>query len=42
MVFSPSRAGVSHAPEEDTDEAGLRAAIEAFGELVNTRITTAS
>jgi hydantoinase/carbamoylase family amidase len=42
MVFSPSIAGVSHAPEEDTAEPDLAAAIEAFGTLVNTRITTAS
>ena len=42
MVFSPSIGGVSHASEENTDEADLRAAIEAFGTLVNTRITTAS
>jgi hydantoinase/carbamoylase family amidase len=42
MVFSPSIAGISHAPEEDTSEPDLRAAIEAFGALVNTRITTAS
>jgi hydantoinase/carbamoylase family amidase len=42
MVFSPSIAGVSHAPEEDTAESDLAAAIEAFGTLVDTRITTAS
>jgi N-carbamoyl-L-amino-acid hydrolase len=42
MVFSPSTAGVSHAPEEDTSEADLRAAIEAFAALVEVRITTAS
>jgi acetylornithine deacetylase/succinyl-diaminopimelate desuccinylase-like protein len=42
MVFSPSIGGISHAPEEDTAEADLRAAIEAFGALVDTRITTAS
>ena len=42
MVFSPSIAGVSHAPEEDTSDADLIAAIEAFGALANTRITTAS
>jgi hydantoinase/carbamoylase family amidase len=42
MVFSSSIAGVSHAPEEDTAESDLIAAIEAFGSLVNTRITTAS
>jgi hydantoinase/carbamoylase family amidase len=33
MLFAPSRAGISHAPEEDTDEADLALAIEAFGEL---------
>jgi N-carbamoyl-L-amino-acid hydrolase len=42
MVFSPSIAGVSHAPEEDTSEPDLRAAIEVFGAVVNDRITTAS
>jgi N-carbamoyl-L-amino-acid hydrolase len=42
MVFSPSIAGVSHSPEEDTAEPDLRAAIETFGSLVQTRITTAS
>ena len=42
MVFCPSIAGVSHAPEEDTAEPDLRAAIEAFGALVNTCVTTAS
>jgi hydantoinase/carbamoylase family amidase len=42
MVFSPSIAGISHAPEEDTAEPDLKAAIEAFGDLVEGRITTAS
>jgi hydantoinase/carbamoylase family amidase len=42
MVFSPSIAGVSHAPEEDTADPDLKAAIEAFGGLVERRITTAS
>jgi acetylornithine deacetylase/succinyl-diaminopimelate desuccinylase-like protein len=42
MVFSPSIAGISHAPEEDTAESDLKAAIEAFGDLVERRITTAS
>ncbi|HEY3192404.1 MAG TPA: Zn-dependent hydrolase [Solirubrobacterales bacterium] len=41
MIFSPSVAGISHAPEEDTAEPDLKAAIEAFGTLVNLR-TTAS
>jgi N-carbamoyl-L-amino-acid hydrolase len=34
MVFCASRAGISHAREEDTDEADLIAGIEAYGELV--------
>jgi hydantoinase/carbamoylase family amidase len=42
MVFSPSIAGVSHAPEENTSVPDLRAAIEVFGAVVNDRITTAS
>jgi N-carbamoyl-L-amino-acid hydrolase len=42
MVFSPSIAGVSHSAEEDTAETDLKAAIEAFGELANGYITTAS
>jgi N-carbamoyl-L-amino-acid hydrolase len=42
MVFSPSIAGISHAPEEDSAEPDLKAAIEAFGDLVERRITTAS
>jgi hydantoinase/carbamoylase family amidase len=42
MVFSPSIGGISHAPEEDTAEPDLAAAIEVFGELVKDRITTAS
>ena len=33
MVFAPSRAGISHAPEEDTAEADLAVAIEAFAAL---------
>jgi len=33
MVFSSSREGVSHAPDEDTSEADLVLAIEAFGTL---------
>jgi hydantoinase/carbamoylase family amidase len=35
MVFCPSVAGISHAEEEDTPEADLVAAIEAFGLLAN-------
>jgi N-carbamoyl-L-amino-acid hydrolase len=42
MVFSPSIGGISHATEEDTAEPDLKAAIEAFGDLVERRITTAS
>jgi N-carbamoyl-L-amino-acid hydrolase len=39
MVFSPSIAGVSHSPEEDTAEQDLAVAIEAFGTLANLRAT---
>ena len=35
MVFCPSIAGISHAKEEDTSDADLIAAIEAFGLLAN-------
>jgi N-carbamoyl-L-amino-acid hydrolase len=35
MLFAPSRGGISHAAEEDTDEADLAIAIETLGELVN-------
>jgi acetylornithine deacetylase/succinyl-diaminopimelate desuccinylase-like protein len=38
MVFAPSVAGISHAPEEDTAEDDLRSAIEAFGQLANLRL----
>ncbi len=38
MVFSPSIAGVSHAPEEDTAERDLIAGIKAFGALVELRL----
>ena len=31
MMFTPSTEGISHAPEEDTPEADLEVAIEAFG-----------
>ena len=34
MLFCPSRRGLSHAREEDTDEGDLQVAIAAFGELV--------
>ncbi|HEX5956529.1 MAG TPA: Zn-dependent hydrolase [Solirubrobacterales bacterium] len=33
MMFAPSKAGISHAREEDTDEADLAVAIEAYGAL---------
>ena len=39
MVFSASSGGVSHAREEDTEEDDLRAAIEAFGSFVNSRLS---
>jgi hydantoinase/carbamoylase family amidase len=35
MIFSRSAGGISHSPEEDTDEEALRAAIEAFGLLAH-------
>jgi beta-ureidopropionase / N-carbamoyl-L-amino-acid hydrolase len=35
MLFCPSKAGLSHAAGEDTDEADLRVAIEAFGTLAD-------
>jgi N-carbamoyl-L-amino-acid hydrolase len=34
MIFSSSSPPVSHAPEEDTPEADLRVAIEAYGRTV--------
>jgi hydantoinase/carbamoylase family amidase len=39
MVFAPSIDGVSHSPNEDTAEPDLEAAINAFGELANLRLT---
>jgi N-carbamoyl-L-amino-acid hydrolase len=33
MMFAPSKGGISHASEEDTDEADLTIAIETFAEL---------
>jgi N-carbamoyl-L-amino-acid hydrolase len=33
MVFCPSRGGISHSPEEHTDEADIRAAVAVFGEV---------
>jgi hydantoinase/carbamoylase family amidase len=38
MIFSPSIGGLSHAREEDTSEADLAVAIEAFGALANRRL----
>jgi len=38
MIFSPSVRGISHAPEEDTSEADLAAAIESFGALAGLRL----
>ncbi len=35
MVFCPSTGGISHAKQEDTPEADLVVAIEAFGLLAN-------
>jgi hydantoinase/carbamoylase family amidase len=35
MMFCPSKQGISHAKEEDTDEADLAVAIEAFGLLAD-------
>jgi hydantoinase/carbamoylase family amidase len=35
MMFCPSKGGISHAKEEDTDEADLAVAIEAFGALAD-------
>jgi N-carbamoyl-L-amino-acid hydrolase len=33
MMFAPSKRGISHAPEEDTDDADLAVAIEAYAQL---------
>ena len=38
MVFTPSVEGVSHSPHEDTPEADLAVAIEAYGLLANRRL----
>jgi hydantoinase/carbamoylase family amidase len=38
MLFCPSRGGLSHTREEDTDAAALAVAIEAFGDLVGRAI----
>jgi N-carbamoyl-L-amino-acid hydrolase len=42
MIFTSSTGGISHAREEETPEDDLRAAIEAFGLLVNAYLGTAS
>ena len=42
MVFSSSSPPVSHTKEEDTPEADLRVAIEAFGRLVNSTLASAA
>ena len=42
MVFSSSSPPVSHTPEEDTPEADLRLAIEAYGRLVDATIELAA
>ncbi len=42
MVFAPSTAGISHAREEDTPEADLAVAIEAFGALAERLIERGS
>jgi N-carbamoyl-L-amino-acid hydrolase len=34
MLFAASKEGISHAPEEDTDEANLAIAVETLGDLV--------
>ena len=38
MIFTPSLDGVSHSPQEDTPEADLAVAIEAYGLLANRRL----
>jgi len=40
MMFCPSIGGISHAREENTDEADLAVAIAAFGALAD-RVLTA-
>jgi hydantoinase/carbamoylase family amidase len=39
MMFAPSKRGISHAPEEDTDEGDLAVAIEAYAELAADALT---
>ena len=41
MVFAPSKRGISHAPEEDTDEADLAIAVEAYAELASATLRRA-
>lgn len=41
MLFCPSKRGLSHCAEEDTDESDLALAIEAFGELAARVLTRA-
>jgi acetylornithine deacetylase/succinyl-diaminopimelate desuccinylase-like protein len=41
MIFSSSRGGVSHAPDEDTDERDLALAIEVFGRVTSELVTGA-
>jgi N-carbamoyl-L-amino-acid hydrolase len=33
MLFAPSIGGISHAPEEDTDESDLAIAVETYASL---------
>jgi N-carbamoyl-L-amino-acid hydrolase len=40
MLFAPSAGGISHAPEEDTDEADLAVAIQAFAALAGRALAT--
>jgi N-carbamoyl-L-amino-acid hydrolase len=40
MLFAPSAGGISHAREEDTDEADLALAIQAFGALAARALAT--
>ena len=39
MMFAPSKNGISHAPEEDTDPADLAVAIRAYAELAAEALT---
>ena len=42
MMFTPSRGGISHAREEDTDEADLAVAIESFGLLASAVLSSSA